>query len=775
MPESISWYRFTLAWEKTFAAQYSLRPLNGFPRDTQQVSEFVDIINAAAADKPIVVICDDYHNVDNNPKIRKLAEQLAQEEIPNFHIVLLSRHLTQLNYALLASKGLCYIINTEILAFTHDEIIDYFALNGLADIESSLLSRITDFAEGWPAAVVLTQMSVQKNSHIPVLDMDYLMHECLNSLFDSKSRELLSKLSFLEEFSLPQAVYILETRDIVNIIDIAMEQNSFIYFDYKTNKYRLHALARIFLQKQVQNKALDLSRIKYLNAIWLIDNNNIYESIKYFIDTGNSLELMQRLNERRLGHLCYLNTKLFYKLCKSLPEETCLKYPIPYLHMILNFIMSGEREILEFGKNLLQLMDQYFTDSNCEQTSLIMAEIEIVKAASNFSDVYLVMKHTHKALLLFAGRNSQVAVKSDPTSLGIPMYTYIYFKHSGDLKNLVDFHRSEFVPILSTYDIMHGVDQLLLAEHALETGELEQAKLHAQLATYISLNRKSFSVAICAAFTLIRYDFASNTPELASERLSAIKQMLLDNRATILAETGAIHNTTIALCEAYININLGKLELVPTWIKDGDLSGGTFKLGGLGFINILRSKILMQEGRWVELKALLPIFEQTYSHYHNQFGLLHNSLCLAIVKYNLCGLGAGCQELLKLLAQSEQDHIIMLIAENAKYILPMLRHLHYTKQLTSKYFKQLLDVSNNYEKTLTTFTPTPPTVPTIHFTDREREVLQLLKQGLMGREIANQLCLSLVAVKKHLSSVYKKLGVTHKGAAIKKLHDLKIT
>lgn len=51
-------------------------------------------------------------------------------------------------------------------------------------------------------------------------------------------------------------------------------------------------------------------------------------------------------------------------------------------------------------------------------------------------------------------------------------------------------------------------------------------------------------------------------------------------------------------------------------------------------------------------------------------------------------------------------------------------------------------------------------------TDREREVLAMLADGLSAREIAERLFLSTSTIKTHLHNLYDKLGVTHRAAAV---------
>ena len=56
--------------------------------------------------------------------------------------------------------------------------------------------------------------------------------------------------------------------------------------------------------------------------------------------------------------------------------------------------------------------------------------------------------------------------------------------------------------------------------------------------------------------------------------------------------------------------------------------------------------------------------------------------------------------------------------------------------------------------------------------EREVVVLRLAADGLQQREIADQLFISYNTVKTHLKAAYRKLGVTSRGAAIERLHQL---
>ena len=56
-----------------------------------------------------------------------------------------------------------------------------------------------------------------------------------------------------------------------------------------------------------------------------------------------------------------------------------------------------------------------------------------------------------------------------------------------------------------------------------------------------------------------------------------------------------------------------------------------------------------------------------------------------------------------------------------------------------------------------------------HLTLREIELLKLLSNGMSNGEIAEQLFISIVTVKKHLSNIYKKLDVKNRAQAVRKV------
>ncbi|MET9741191.1 LuxR C-terminal-related transcriptional regulator, partial [Streptomyces sp. NPDC006422] len=68
----------------------------------------------------------------------------------------------------------------------------------------------------------------------------------------------------------------------------------------------------------------------------------------------------------------------------------------------------------------------------------------------------------------------------------------------------------------------------------------------------------------------------------------------------------------------------------------------------------------------------------------------------------------------------------------------------------------------------------PAASPTERLSARERDVLDRLAQMMTTEEIAQELYLSVNTVKTHLKSVYRKLAVSRRSAAVRRARELQI-
>ena len=88
---------------------------------------------------------------------------------------------------------------------------------------------------------------------------------------------------------------------------------------------------------------------------------------------------------------------------------------------------------------------------------------------------------------------------------------------------------------------------------------------------------------------------------------------------------------------------------------------------------------------------------------------------------------------------------------------------------------RIVDLVAAAERKLAMRSPAQQTAGTVHvdpLTDRELEVLRLLRSDLSLREIANELYIAHNTVKSYTQAIYRKLGVTSRSAALETASDL---
>ena len=56
-------------------------------------------------------------------------------------------------------------------------------------------------------------------------------------------------------------------------------------------------------------------------------------------------------------------------------------------------------------------------------------------------------------------------------------------------------------------------------------------------------------------------------------------------------------------------------------------------------------------------------------------------------------------------------------------------------------------------------------------TEREREIVQLIGQGLSNKDIADRLCISSITVRHHLTNIFDKLGVSNRQKLLLRAHQ----
>ena len=96
---------------------------------------------------------DDYQFIDE-AETANLLTAIVAENIPNLHIILLTRSIRALPVTELLSKGLCHIISQDTLRFRKPEINQYFRLQDM-EVSGENTDKIFRWTGGWITGIYL--------------------------------------------------------------------------------------------------------------------------------------------------------------------------------------------------------------------------------------------------------------------------------------------------------------------------------------------------------------------------------------------------------------------------------------------------------------------------------------------------------------------------------------------------------------------------------------------------------------------------------------------
>ncbi|KAF5065730.1 HTH-type transcriptional regulator MalT [anaerobic digester metagenome] len=570
--EMIFWHKLSMSVGKLYPEFGKRLERLGFPIGVRQTAAIIDLFWNLKNEAPLVLVIDDYHLINQSTQLGTLIELLAEEEIPNLHILLLTRTRPKFNHMNLISKGLCYYLDTDTLSFTMQEIKEYLDLMDFCALPQDI-ERIYSYTEGWISAVYLLMLGIKKGLPLTeVSNITQLVSENLFLTFDDSVKEVLLKLSILDTFTLPQAVQILNNSKIPQIIERLLAQNVFMEYDGKTGVYKLHNVLLDFLRDKIIKDNIDMRMVYHCAGKWFFEQGETISAFDYYDRAGQLEELLHRINKVRNIGSWFLGVDLLRKIFREFPSDWFIKFPFPMLHFARCFVLSGEKTQAEESIRIITVLENYYSHTEGIGENLrnrILGEINIVKIFLVVNDADKMVKLSQMAeKLLGKGEVSTAVLRNDIFTFGMPHFLYTYYREAGKLKETVDCIKTGFPP--KVFDgCGTGCEFVVQAEYALEIGDFQNAEMFSKKAIYKAKTMKQMGIILCAYFTMMRLSMLRGNFSAAKEEIATMRNVLLDLGEKIKLQDTVIYNAAIDMCEGYLYSYLHLPDLIPEWLRRG--------------------------------------------------------------------------------------------------------------------------------------------------------------------------------------------------------------
>ena len=780
-------------------------------------------LNAVPGD--IVLVLNDYHAADAHD-IQDGMAFFLEHLPPQVHLVITSRADPALPLARLRARGELVEIRAADLRFTPDEAAAYLNDEMGLELTARDVAALEGRTEGWIAALQLAALSIQGRDDAAGFIagfagddryiVDYLVEEVLHRQSDSV-RSFLLQTSILGRLSGPLCDAVTGHDGGRAMLEALDRGNLFLVpLDDQRRWYRYHQLFADVLRARLLDEHPDLAPELHRRACeWCEENGDRSEAIGHAM-AGGDLERAADLVELAIPAIRQGRQEATARVwLEALPDELIRVRPVLSVGYAGALLIRGEREGVEArlrdAERWLGTQQGEPSGPDTPPAAMIVADerefrrlpatIAVYRAAQALAigDVANTVKHARRVLELVA-EDDHLLRGSAAGLMGLAYWT------SGDLETA---HRS-YADCMASLEKAGHLSDMIGCAIAMADIRIAQGRLREASSTYerglrlatergapmlrgaadmhvgmseLSLEQSDLAAASQHLLTSRELGEHAGLPQNAHRWRVAMARLRqaegdLDGAVVLLHEAERLYQgdyfpnvRPIAALTARMEIARGRLGDAQVWAREQGLSAEDDLSYLREFEHItLASLLLARRGRDERsLQQALDLLERLLRSAED--GGRTASVIEILILQSLghqaqAGVRAGLVPLDRALALAEPEGYVRVFVDEGRPIATMLEAAA-RQRVAPDYVRHLLAAFG-----------TPAGSPTVTqnlvepLSDRELEVLRLLATDLDGPGIAAELVVSLHTVRSHTKSIYAKLGVNNRRAAVRRAGEL---
>ncbi len=764
----------------------------------------------------IVLVLDDYHAVDSRPVDQALAFLL--EHLPSrLHLVITTREDPQLPLTRLRSRGQMTEVRAADLRFTADEAAAFLDEAMGLRLSASDVAALEARTEGWIAGLQLAALSMQGRDDVTgfIRDfagddryiVDYLVDEVLRRQ-PEPMRAFLLRTSVLDRLSGPLCDAV-TGQDQGSARLAALERgNVFVVpLDDRRRWYRYHHLFKDVLRAYLLDEHPDQLPVLHRRASeWYAQHGDISEAIRHALaaeEVSLAADLIERAGPAmRRGRL----EATLLGWLRALPDDVVRERPVlgvDYAGVLLsNGVTEGVETRLRDAERWLEAPSDEMVVVDEEAFRRLPVAITVYRAglALALGDMPSAVAWARQALDVVAD-DDHLWRGAAAALLGLAAWS------SGDLDTAYRSYDAGMTSLLRAGNISDVIGgSIALADIRITQGRLRDAmriyehglRLAAEHGAPAMRGTADMHVGmsgICREWGDL--DAAAQHLHTSEEQgehtgfpqypyrlrvaLARIREAegdldgaieLLDEAERRYASDFYPNIHPVAALRARLWVRQGRLADALAWARERGLTAGDGLNSLREYEHITLARLLIarssSEGHGGMLDEAVGLLERLLAAAEagGRTGSAIEILVLLALAHDAQGAGevalAPLERALKLAAP--EGYVRTFVDEGAS-MARLLSEAH-AHGLIPDYTSKLIDL-------LDAGAPVPPGSPLAEpISEREREVLRLIADGLSNREIADRLYLALDTVKGHNRRIFAKLDVERRTQAIVRAREL---
>jgi len=793
-----------------------------------------EIINeVAAVSKPFFLVLDDYHVIEDH-LIHDAITFLLEHLPPVMHLVIASRSDPLIKTPRLRAHDQMTELRADDLRFSTQEATNYLnKVMGLPLSEEDV-SALESRTEGWIAGLHLAALSMRGRmqsgedavTFISAFTgddryiVDYLIDEVLSQR-PSGTQDFLLQTSILDRMNGSLCDKVTGQEGGQKVLEMFEQSNLFIVpLDNRRKWYRYHHLFADLLRQRFEESTTP-EKVKLLHqraSFWYEENEFLIEAVDHALAAEDYKNVIRLIEQGSTEILMRSQQNLLLKWQAELPQQLVTSQPKLCILLTWAWVATGHPKEAE---HCLQVIEQTLgtemealfsenegTNALDSNTRSALVEIAVIRAelAIERGDIPEALKLSN--LVLSNLDDEQGAYFYHPPKESRMVILFIMglaHKIRGEL-SLADSALTEAAALgqeLANVHIVAGaygrraniqntLGHLILGIQTFHQGlplvqELigERSPLsgliHAELGNLLyeqnnldaALHHLQRGIDLAKPWNLLEA-FVSGYTGLARVRAAEGDWdgafAALDKLADLGESNPALVMTAVASFRTKLWIAKGQANKAFEFASDNDLfSDGDISNSRMEEHMVL-ARLLISKGAYVQaidlIDRMLAIAEAL-----EWFGLVIEMRILLSITRRSQG---ETEEALKLLEPAlnyaKAEGYVRVFLNEGQPIESMLREVK-AMGIAPDYVRKLLV---EFETDQIQFYPPIDTVLNESLSDRELEVLRLLKTELSGPEIADELTIALSTMRTHTQNIYGKLGVDNRRAAVRRAEELNL-
>jgi LuxR family maltose regulon positive regulatory protein len=787
----------------------------GVPITTVLTSLLNDL---AASDREIVLVLDDYHVV-HAPDIHEAMAFLVDHLPPQLRLVIATRSDPPFPVSRLRARGQLAEVRAADLRFTEEETSEYFEGMGL-QLSDGEISTLEGRTEGWVAALQLAALSMHGRDDVAGFIegfagddrhvVDYLVEEVVHRQPEDV-RDFLLRTSVLARMSAPLADHVTGRTDGRVMLETLDRDNLFLVpLDDQRRWYRYHHLFADMLQARLlDERPGEAAELHRRASAWHEQQGDTTAAIEHALSAGDT-NRAAGLVETALPAMNRMRREAqVRRWMEALPDEAFDRRPVLANGYVGALMSTGEIRGVE---PRLTLAEEWVELARAQPPGslpegLVVADqagwrklpgwVKIHRAGLSLmtGDVGATMEH---------GREAIARLESDE-DLGHGAATALMGLAAWRLGDLAAAEAA-YAETIRRFEVVGYVADILGCAVTLADLQMAQGRLRDAERTYrdsldLAVRQPGgplrgipdMRVGLCMVATE-RDDLGSAREHLrlahelgdyfglpkhahrwriAEARLREVEGDL-SGALTMLDEAEQVYDLDfspdvrpLGAMRARLWVRQGSPELALAWAREQGLSVTDETEYLLEFEHITLSRALLAAGDLASATDLLDRLMVAAEAGGRLGSVLEIEILRALAFQQLGDPEAALAAVAHALELGEPQGYVRTFTDEAPALTTLLRRVA-GRGASAAYAEWLLRSGNNASTA-----QVPRSGDLVDpLSERELEVLRLLATELSGPEIARHLVVSLNTVRTHTKSIYAKLGVGSRRAAVRRAQDL---